>query len=134
MAYSSLEQCLLDLERNGHLKRVTEEVDPFLELATIHHRVYEAGGPALLFENVKGSRYRTASNIFGTLDRSKFIFRDTLSHVQQLIRVKQNPIQALKKSSEKSFRRLACHSCTALEKSDSKTCFIQRNKHRRLSR
>lgn len=96
MAYSSLEQCLLDLERNGHLKRVTEEVDPFLELATIHHRVYEAGGPALLFENVKGSSYRAASNIFGSLDRSKFIFRDTLSHVQQLIRVKQNPINAIK--------------------------------------
>jgi 4-hydroxy-3-polyprenylbenzoate decarboxylase len=96
MAYSSLEQCLLDLEKNGHLKRVTEEVDPFLELATIHHRVYEAGGPALLFENVKGTSYRTASNIFGSLERSKFIFRDTLSHVQQLIRVKQNPIQALK--------------------------------------
>jgi 4-hydroxy-3-polyprenylbenzoate decarboxylase len=97
MAYSSLEQCLLDLERNGHLKRVTEEVDPFLELATIHHRVYEAGGPALLFENVKGSSYRAASNIFGSLDRSKFIFRDTLSHVQQLIRVKQNPINAIKR-------------------------------------
>ena len=96
MAYSSLEQCLLDLEKNGHLKRVTEEVDPFLEMATIHHRVYEAGGPALLFENVKGSNYRTASNIFGTLDRSKFIFRDTLEHVQQLIRFKQNPINALK--------------------------------------
>ena len=94
MAYSSLEQCLHDLERNGHLKRVTEEVDPFLEMATIHHRVYEVGGPALLFENVKGSSYRAASNIFGSLARSKFIFRDSLEHVQQLIRVKQNPISA----------------------------------------
>ena len=94
MSYHSLEACLLDLEKHGQLKRVTEEVDPFLEMATIHHRVYEAGGPALLFENVKGSNYRTASNIFGTLDRSKFIFRDTLEHVQQLIRFKQNPIKA----------------------------------------
>ena len=96
MAYSSLEQCLFDLEKNGHLKRVTEEVDPFLEMATIHHRVYESGGPALLFENVKGSSYRTASNIFGTLDRSKFIFRNSLDYVQQLIRVKQDPINALR--------------------------------------
>ena len=94
MAYSSLEQCLLDLEKNGHLKRVTEEVDPFLEMATIHHRVYESGGPALLFENVKGSSYRAASNIFGSLERSKFIFRHSLEHVQKLIRVKQDPISA----------------------------------------
>ena len=34
MAYTSLEECLLDLEKNGHLVRVTEEVDPFLEMAT----------------------------------------------------------------------------------------------------
>ena len=55
MAYSSLEECLIDLEKHGHLIRVTEEVDPELEMAAIHLRVYEAGGPALLFENVKGS-------------------------------------------------------------------------------
>jgi 4-hydroxy-3-polyprenylbenzoate decarboxylase len=38
-----------------------------------------------LFENVKGSKFRAASNIFGTIDRSKFIFRETLAMVQQLI-------------------------------------------------
>jgi 4-hydroxy-3-polyprenylbenzoate decarboxylase len=96
MAYTSLEECLLDLERNGQLIRITEEVDPNLEMATIHHRVYEANGPALLFERVKGSRFRTASNIFGTLDRSKFIFRKTLHHVQNLIQLKNDPISALK--------------------------------------
>ena len=96
MAYTSLEECLLDLERNGQLIRITEEVDPNLEMATIHHRVYEANGPALLFERVKGSRFRTASNIFGTLDRSKFIFRKTLHHVQNLIQLKNDPIRALK--------------------------------------
>jgi 4-hydroxy-3-polyprenylbenzoate decarboxylase len=96
MAYSSLEGCLLDLEKNGHLRRVKEPVDPYLELATVHHRVYEAGGPALLFENVIGSRFRAASNIFGTLDRSKFIFRETLEAVQRLIEIKNDPISALK--------------------------------------
>ncbi|HMP87605.1 MAG TPA: UbiD family decarboxylase, partial [Lacibacter sp.] len=60
-------------------------------------RVYAARGPALLFERVKGSRYRAASNIFGTLDRSRFIFRNTLQRVQQLIELKGNPMQALKK-------------------------------------
>jgi len=96
MAYSSLEECLLDLEKNKQLIRITEEVDPYLEMAAIHLRVFEAGGPALLFENVKGSKFRTASNIFGTIERSKFIFRDTLKQVQQLIEIKNNPIAALK--------------------------------------
>jgi 4-hydroxy-3-polyprenylbenzoate decarboxylase len=96
MAYSSLEECLLDLEKNGHLLRIKEEVDPHLEMAAIHLRVYDAKGPALLFENVKGSKYRAASNIFGTLDRSKFIFRDTLELVQKLIALKGDPMKALK--------------------------------------
>jgi 4-hydroxy-3-polyprenylbenzoate decarboxylase len=96
MAYTSLENCLLDLEKHGHLLRVTEEVDPYLEMAAIHLRVYEAGGPALLFENVKGSKFRAASNIFGTLERSKFMFRDTLQQVQQLIELKNDPIKAIK--------------------------------------
>src|ERR1700722_19765468 len=96
MAYQSLEACLLDLERNKQLIRIKEEVDPFLEMAAIHLRVHEAGGPALLFENVKGCRFRTASNIFGTLERSKFIFRDTLAKVQRLIELKEDPIKAIK--------------------------------------
>jgi 4-hydroxy-3-polyprenylbenzoate decarboxylase len=96
MSYSSLENCLLDLEKNGHLLRIKEEVDPYLEMAAIHLRVYDQGGPALLFENVKGTKYRCASNIFGTLERSKFIFRDTLKQVQDLIEVKNDPIKAIK--------------------------------------
>jgi len=96
MAYHSLEECLLDLERNGQLIRIKEEVDPCLEMAAIHLRVHEAGGPALLFEKVKGSRFRAASNIFGTLERSEFIFRDTLKMVQQLIELKDDPVKAIK--------------------------------------
>lgn len=96
MAYHNLESCLIDLEKNGHLIRVKEEVDPDLEMAAIHLRVYAAKGPALLFENVKGSKFRAASNIFGTLERSKFIFRDTFEQVQKLIALKGDPMQALK--------------------------------------
>jgi len=96
MNYSSLEQCLLDLEKNNHLIRVKEEVDPYLEMAAIHLRVYEAGGPAILFENVKGSKFRAASNIFGTVERSKFIFKKTFTQVQKLIELKGNPIEAIK--------------------------------------
>lgn len=96
MAYKSLEACLTDLEKNGQLIRIKESVDPYLEMAAIHLRMYEAGGPALLFENVKGSKFRAASNIFGTLERSKFIFRDTLGLVQQLIALKNDPVKAIK--------------------------------------
>jgi 4-hydroxy-3-polyprenylbenzoate decarboxylase len=96
MHYTSLEQCLLDLEKNNHLIRIKEEVDPYLEMAAIHLRVFEAGGPAILFENVKGSKFRAASNIFGTIERSKFIFRKTFTQVQKLIELKGNPIAAIK--------------------------------------
>ncbi|HTN46684.1 MAG TPA: UbiD family decarboxylase [Flavipsychrobacter sp.] len=97
MSYTSLEDCLNDLERAGMLVRVKEEVDPNLEMAAIHLKVYEAKGPALLFEKVKGSKFKAASNIFGTLERSKFIFRETLEDVQRLIALKNNPVAALKK-------------------------------------
>ena len=96
MSYESLESCLIDLEAHGHLIRIKEEIDPHLEMAAIHLRVYEAKGPALLFEKVKGSKFRAASNIFGTIDRSKFIFRDTLALVQKMIDVKGDPMKAIK--------------------------------------
>jgi len=96
MSYSSLEACLLDLERTGQLLRIKEQVDPNLEMAAIHLRVFEQKGPAILFENVKGSKFRAASNIFGTLERSQFIFRDTLTKVKQLIDIKIDPTAAIK--------------------------------------
>ncbi len=100
MAYAALEQCLADLERNGHLIRVTEEVDPYLEMAAIQLRIYAKNGPALLFEKVKGCRFRAASNIFGSMERSRFIFRDTLSAVQKVINLKNNPAAVLRKPLE----------------------------------
>ncbi len=103
MVYNSLETCLVDLEKSGQLIRVKEEVDPYLEMAAIHLRVFEANGPALLFENVKGSKYRAASNIFGTLERSRFIFRDTIQEVENLIALKNDPIKAIK-SPIKNFK------------------------------
>jgi 4-hydroxy-3-polyprenylbenzoate decarboxylase len=87
---------LNDLERHGHLVRIREEVDPELEMAAIHLRVFRAGGPALLFENVKGSRYRAVSNLFGTLERSKFIFRRTWVATQNVIALRNDPMKALK--------------------------------------
>ncbi|MGO1521026.1 MAG: 3-octaprenyl-4-hydroxybenzoate carboxy-lyase, partial [Sphingobacterium sp.] len=74
MGYTSLQDCVTDLERNGYLIRVKEEVDPHLEMAAIHMRVFDSQGPALLFEQVKGSKFPAVSNLFGTLERSKFMF------------------------------------------------------------
>jgi 4-hydroxy-3-polyprenylbenzoate decarboxylase len=64
-------------------------------MAAIHLRIFEQKGPAILFEKVKGSKFRAASNIFGTLERSEFIFRDTLPSVKQLIDIKINPLAAI---------------------------------------
>ncbi|MFM2282683.1 MAG: hypothetical protein RL222_187, partial [Bacteroidota bacterium] len=96
MSYASLQSCLEDLEKNGQLLRIKEEVDPYLEMASIHLRIHEAGGKAILFEKVKGSKYQAVSNLFGTTERSKFIFRDTLAPVQKMIALKTDPMKALK--------------------------------------
>jgi 4-hydroxy-3-polyprenylbenzoate decarboxylase len=96
MKYSSLSECVVDLEKNGHLIRVKEEVDPHLQMASIHLRVHQNNGPALLFEKVKGSNFPAVSNLFGTLDRSRFMFRSTLDQVKKMVRLKGDPMQALK--------------------------------------
>lgn len=96
MGYKSLSECVADLERNGHLIRIREEVDPCLEMAAIHLRVYEHQGPALFFENIKGSKFPAVSNLFGTLDRSRFMFRDTLDKIKTLVDIKSDPLKALK--------------------------------------
>jgi 4-hydroxy-3-polyprenylbenzoate decarboxylase len=96
MGYPSLAACVRDLERHGHLIRIREEVDPHLEMAAIHMRVYRAGGPALLFERVRGTRFPAVSNLFGTLDRARFLFRDTLARVQALVELKYDPVRLAK--------------------------------------
>ncbi|HTD41490.1 MAG TPA: UbiD family decarboxylase, partial [Mucilaginibacter sp.] len=96
MGYPSLQACIADLEKNGHLIRIKDEVDPYLQMAAIHLRVFEHQGPAILFENVKGSKFPAVSNLFGTLERSKFIFRDTLEQVKTLVELKNDPIKAIK--------------------------------------
>src|SRR5256884_881088 len=57
------------LRRENDLITIDAEVDPYLELAEIHRRVIEQGGPALLFKRVKGSRFPVVTNLFGTAKR-----------------------------------------------------------------
>ena len=97
MAYQSLNDCILDLEKNGHLIRIKEEVDPYLEMAAIHLKQFEKRGQAVLFENIKGCKYKAVSNLFGSIERSKFMFRDTFEPVKNMVALRNNPTAAIKK-------------------------------------
>jgi 4-hydroxybenzoate decarboxylase subunit C len=72
--HSNLRSFLDELRREKDLVEIEAEVDPYLELAEIHRRVIEAGGAALLFKNVKGSRFPVITNLFGTNKRIELAF------------------------------------------------------------
>ena len=96
MGYRNLSECVRDLEAHGRLRRIKQEVDPCLEIGAIQRRVYRAGGPALLFTRVRGTAFPMLGNLFGALERTRFIFRDTLRTVERLVSIKLNPLAALK--------------------------------------
>lgn len=123
--YHNLEECILDLEKSGQLVRIHEEVDPCLEMAAIHMRVNAAGGPALLFENVKGSKYRAVSNLFGNLERSRFIFRNTLETTKNVIALRNDPMSILKNPFKHFKSGLAASKALPLKKSDNKLTGFQ---------
>jgi UbiD family decarboxylase len=72
--HSNLRSFLDLLRREKDLVSIDPEVDPYLELAEVHRRVIERGGPALLFKRVKGSRYPVVTNLFGTAKRIELAF------------------------------------------------------------
>ncbi|HEY9145087.1 MAG TPA: 4-hydroxy-3-polyprenylbenzoate decarboxylase [Thiobacillus sp.] len=69
MKYRDLRDFIAQLEQRGELKRISLPVDPKLEMTEIADRVLRAGGPALLFENPKGSDIPLLANLFGTPER-----------------------------------------------------------------
>ena len=69
MAYSGLREFMSRLEASGELKRIATEVDPLLEITEIADRVMREGGPALLFEKVKGSPWPLLINAMGSESR-----------------------------------------------------------------
>ena len=96
MAYKSLQHCISDLEKKRKLLRITKQVNPDLEMASIHLDEFKKGGKAIFFKNIKRSKFSATSNLFGNLERSRFIFRDSLKIVKDLIDIKTNPISILK--------------------------------------
>ncbi len=96
MAHRNLHECLADLERVGQLRRIDAEVDAELLAGAIQRRVFQARGPALLFTRVKDCAFPMAANLFGTLERVHFLFRDTLRSVERLFQLKADPMEGLK--------------------------------------
>src|SRR4051812_7174654 len=97
MGYRSLRQCVDDLRANGQLVEIEREIDPHLEVAAIQRRVYEAKGPAILFRRVKGCEFPMLGNLFGTIERTRFLFRDTLEAVRHLVELKVRPPELLRR-------------------------------------
>ena len=72
--FSDLRSFIDTLRRDNDIVTVDVPVDPHLEVAEIHRRVIAAGGPALLFTNVRGSQFRLVTNLFGTARRAELAF------------------------------------------------------------
>lgn len=99
MTYHSLRAAVQDLEKNKMLLRIHEEVDANLEMAEIHRQVFDRRGPAILFERVKNSPFQAVSNIYGTFERTAFLFRGTLEKVKRVIELKRDPAAFFKNPS-----------------------------------
>jgi 4-hydroxy-3-polyprenylbenzoate decarboxylase len=97
MGYRSLRECVDDLDRHGQLVRIETPVDARLEAAAIHRRVHAAGGPAVFFANVVGCRFPMVSNLFGTMERTRLMFRDALAGVDRLVGLRANPQAAMQR-------------------------------------
>ncbi len=96
MGYSSLQECVADLERQGQLIRIAEPIDANLEMAAIQRRVSAASGPAILFTNVRDCRFAMLANLYGTMDRARLMFRDGLAAIKQLVELRSDPTLALR--------------------------------------
>ncbi|NQU25201.1 MAG: UbiD family decarboxylase [Candidatus Nealsonbacteria bacterium] len=97
MGYRTLRECINDLQRSGQLLTIDRPVDANLEAAEIQRRVFRAGGPALLLTNVRNCRFPMACNLFGTMDRVRFLFRDSLSTLERLVRLQADPTEILRR-------------------------------------
>ncbi|TWU28212.1 UbiD family decarboxylase [Bythopirellula polymerisocia] len=97
MGYQSLQQCVDDLQRQGQLVHIDAPIDANLEAAAIQRRVVAAGGPALLFTNVVNCRFPMLANLFGTRERTRLIFRDGIEAIKQLVLLRSDPQQLLRR-------------------------------------
>ena len=83
MSFPDLRAFIDRLRHDHDLVEVEAEIDPYLEAAEVHRRVVAAGGPALLFTNVRGASFPLVTNLFGTAHRAELAFGE---RPQRLIR------------------------------------------------
>ena len=91
MSHRSTRDVVVDLKKNGRLIEIDTPLSPKLEIAEIQRRVYARQGPAVLFTNPVNSRFPMVSNLFGSLDQARFLFRHTLERVRRAIELKIDP-------------------------------------------
>ena len=94
MAYADLREFIRALEKAGELKRVSDEVDPELEITEIADRAVKAGGPALLFENPRGSKIPVLINAFASMSKMKLALQvddidEVAGRIAELIELKK---------------------------------------------
>ena len=91
MRYRSTRQVVEDLRRHGRLVECNEPLDARLEIAEVQRRVYARGGPAVYFSRPANSPFPMVSNLFGTIEQARFLFRDTIESVRRAIELKVDP-------------------------------------------
>ena len=96
MGYRNLQEAVQDLEKSGQLRRISIELSANQEIGLIQRRVFAAGGPALLFTNVSDSAFPLLGNLFGTMARTRFLFRDALPRIEALVKSKVDPFSLLR--------------------------------------
>ena len=101
MSFKNLKEFIAALEKAGELKRVSAQVDPYLEITEIADRMSKTNGPAILFENVKNSSFPLLINAFGNFKRMEMAlncksFDDIGSRIESLIKI-QPPSGLLEK-------------------------------------
>jgi 4-hydroxy-3-polyprenylbenzoate decarboxylase len=92
MPYKNLPQFIKRLEELGEIRRIAVEVDPVFEITEIADRVSKSGGPALLFEKVKGSPHPLLINAFGSYARMQLAlecdsFGDIAARIESLVKM-----------------------------------------------
>jgi len=94
MAYKDLQAFVKAIEKSGELRRVGVCLDPYLEIAEVTDRVSKTAGPAVLFENVKGSRFPVLTNAFGSYKRMNLALQvESLealaAHIETFLEIKK---------------------------------------------
>lgn len=97
MGYRTLHQAVEALEASGRLVRINRPIEANLLAGAIQRRVYRHGGPALLFTRLNGTKFPAVANLFGTLERTRYLFRDALRQVETLVQLKLDPRQLLRR-------------------------------------